>query len=120
MLVLLNPNQNPVPVDVPTGGSASLRVAVVASAGPVIAAQYGQAVAADPTGGNITVNLPAANAVTPTGSNVIMVTNNSDSVNSVTVVPAGADTIGGAANMVLAARSSVMLVSDGVSEWLAF
>jgi hypothetical protein len=117
----INPNQNPAFGEVTgVGGAGAPRMTVVSTSGPVFAASYGQLIAADPTGGNIAVNLPAANAVTPTGSNVISVTNNSDSANAVTITPAGGDTINGAATLVLAARESITLTSDGVSEWFVF
>lgn len=121
MLLKLNPHQYPIPVDIPTAGSSAPRISVTASVGPVVAVQYGQLVAADPTAGNITANLPAANSVTATGSNTVSITNNADSANIVNVTPAGADTINGsAAAFVLAARETITLVSDGISEWFVF
>lgn len=120
MLFKLNPYQNPIPIDIPIGVSASPRMTVVSVAGPATA-QYGTVVSADPSGGDITVTLPAASAVTATGSNIIMVKNNSDSVHVVNVARAGGDTIDGVAGpYVLAARESAIFVSDGVSEFLVF
>lgn len=116
------PTNTVFPIKIPqaASGSTAPRMIVVTSAGPIIAVAYGDVVAADPTGGDITANLPAASAVTPTGSNVVSITNTSNSANAVNVTPAGADTINGGGVFVLAARESVTLISDGVSDWLLF
>jgi hypothetical protein len=102
------------------GASKAPRMTIVQTIGPVVAVAYGDAVAADPSGANITANLPAASAVTPTGSNTVTLSNNSDSANVVNVTPAGGDTVNGGGVFVLAARESVTLVSDGVSNWMPF
>lgn len=103
-----------------SSGSTAPRMNNVTTTGPTYAAAFGDNVIADPTGGNIVVDLPAANSVTPTGSNIITITNNSDSVNTVTATPAAGDNINGAATFVLAARESVTLVAATATEWLPF
>lgn len=71
------------------------------------------------SGGARTITLPAANAL---GGRPIrfQIAKTDSSANSVTVQRAGADTIEGAASVVLAGQwASVTLVSDGVSVWVA-
>lgn len=75
----------------------------------------------NPGAGNVNANLPAASASGAVGSDiaVIEIKNVSTNVGTVTVVPAGADTIDGVAgSIVLAPQQSVRLVSDGVSNWM--
>lgn len=70
----------------------------------------------NPTGGQLTVTLPAANAKSgPVGVKV-----QSNSNNGVVVTPAGADTIDGAATSLpaLVSREYVTLYSDGISDWM--
>jgi hypothetical protein len=79
-------------------------------------AAIGQLVQGDPTGGAFNVNLPAAIA----GSGPITIVNQSDSPNAITVVPNGFDTIKGVGSQILLqARDSIQLFSDGVSDWMA-
>lgn len=80
------------------------------------ACEPGQLVRMDPTGGARIVDLPAINAQNAGGT--IAVKNVTASANAITLTPAGADTIDGAATAVIAvARGSLTIVSDGVSNW---
>lgn len=91
------------------------RVRITDGATPVSAA-VGDLIAADPTGGAIDVNLPA---ITQFNEGLeVVVKNNSASTNNITVNPAGADTIDGAASAVISTgRASLTFVSDGVGNW---
>jgi hypothetical protein len=70
----------------------------------------------DCTGGAITASLPAAASV----DNGFIVAFKKDDVstNSLTIAPAGSDTIDGVASLIVSAQyDSFVLVSDGVSNW---
>ena len=78
-------------------------------------ALYGQNVLVDPTGGIFDVKLPKAAGFV---GQKVRVTNRSASPNHVTVIPNGAETINGAATLVMATPwQSVGLQSDGTN-WM--
>lgn len=83
-------------------------------------AAIGEFVRLDPTAGAMVLQLPAAAEGSALGGKrKIVVKNQSASANNITITPAGADTVDGAANLVVgAARSCTVLVSDGVSDWM--
>jgi hypothetical protein len=118
MLLRLNPNQNPIPVDIADGGGGSTKFTVVAVTADYAAA-YNDLVDGDPTAGPFAVTLPAASGATTT-SNAVLVKNESDSPNAIAVTPAGGDTIDGAAagSLNLQGGQCVYLVSDGISNWI--
>jgi len=90
---------------------------VTAVATSVVTAQLGDLQRCDPSGGAFAVNLPAVTAGNE-GAEII-VKNVTASVNAITITPAGADTIDGAATLVInTARGVARIVSNGVSDWM--
>lgn len=82
----------------------------------VVLSAASQIVRANPTGGGFSVTLPAAASF---AGQTIFVKNVSDSLNVVTVLPSGADTVDGSASVPLnGERFSVGFTSDGVSDWM--
>jgi len=73
-------------------------------------------VQADSTIGNISVTLPTAADAGFGGQ--VWIKNKTDNVNTVTVLPAGADTIDGGASALVGGLEILRLVSDGVSDWM--
>jgi len=66
----------------------------------------------DPTSGNITVSLPAASSV---ASTVLAIRKVVAHANTVTIDPNGAETINGAATLVVADSTCVQILSDGTA-----
>jgi hypothetical protein len=84
--------------------------------GPVVAALLDTINRVDPSGGAVTVNLPAITALNI--GRELIVKNATDDPTPITVTPAGADTIDGQASVILTSpRQSLWIVSDGVSTW---
>lgn len=106
------PSQNPLA----QGPPGNPRFAIIKKTGAYGAA-FNDLVAADSTGGSFTVTLPAASGAT-VDKGAVLVKNQSDSVHPVSVAPAGLDTIDGAGALLLYARESALLFSDGVSDWM--
>lgn len=81
-------------------------------------AVFGDIVRVNPNAGGFAITLPVV-AGGNTGS-TILIKNVSNSINAVTVTPAGGNTIEGLATLVMnQAREAVEFISDGVSDWLA-
>lgn len=78
------------------------------------------AVFADATAGNVTINLPAANAWGANKTGQLELRRVDASVNTVTVQRIGADTVDGAVSIALGANAGRTLVSDGVSKWWSY
>lgn len=68
-------------------------------------------------GGNVVVNLPSAAL---NAGRELIIKKNTDDANTVTVIPNGSDAIDGQLSVGLPAlmRSSLTVVSDGVSNWM--
>lgn len=97
------------------GGGRAVNLTAVKTAN--YTAQLGEEVRANPTGGAFAVNLPAI-AASNKGL-AISVKNVSASGNAITITPAGADTIDGAATLPMTGpRQFVTVISDGTSDWL--
>ena len=79
-------------------------------------AQPNQYVQMDSTAGNISVTLPPAADAGFGGQ--VWIKNKTDNVNTVTVLPSGADTIDGGASALVGGLEFMRLVSDGVSDWM--
>lgn len=70
----------------------------------------------NPTGGKIDISLPPVSA---NYGKVIIIKNQSDSNNSIELLPDGSDTIDGEISIIFsAARTSIVLRSDGASDWM--
>jgi hypothetical protein len=121
MLLRLNPNQNPIPVDIPTGGGGTgAPQFTVVSTGLNAPVDYGQLMEADPTAINIVITLPVAAAAVgnPNGNTVVVKNAGGTNVaHTVTLLPQGGDTVDNG-QLVLTAEQYVMLVSDGVSKFI--
>lgn len=90
---------------------ASYRESVVT---PEQLQSYDDFLAEDATAGNKIVNLNGANGL----GQVHYIKKDDAGANTVTITPNGADTIDGAASLILAKpRASVILVANGVSDW---
>ena len=77
---------------------------------------------ADTTGGVVTLNLPAANSLGAKGGLTYIITDatRNATVNNITIVPNGSDTIQGLSALVLdKSGDSYTIHSDGVSNWIA-
>jgi hypothetical protein len=71
----------------------------------------------NPSAGGFTITLPSA-GLTPAGF-ILRFKNESNSTNPILLSPAGVDTIDGAASLTLnVSRGSLMLVSDGIGNWM--
>ncbi len=88
--------------------------------GPFVAlttAGLGDLVQCDPSGGGFIVNLPAISIFNQ--GQEIKIKNITGSVNPITVTPAGANTIDGAATRpIVTGFEAITLTSDGVSNWV--
>lgn len=74
----------------------------------------GDLVRCNPTGGAFAVTLPAA-----ASSKLIIVKNQSDSANAITITAGAGDTVDGAATFIMVnPRSSVTIYSDLISDWM--
>lgn len=106
----------PLPAQVPLAeGPPGLGLTVEPVRTSNVTAAILQLLPCDPTSGSFTVSLPAASA----GAGLIVVYVQSGSSNTVTVAPAGFDTIAGVAgSVVLGAREKLSLYSDGISDWV--
>lgn len=103
-----------------TGGTQLISQVQRISTSPQTITQSSGYLRCDATSGNITVNLPAANSQQAAGKTYHIIKNDA-SANTVTVSRAGADTIEGAATVVLAAQwDKVIVTSDQVSTWWKF
>src|SRR6185369_5924808 len=74
-------------------------------------------VIADATSGNVTLNLPAANAMGAGKTAGLRIKRKDSTGNTVTISRAGSDTIDGGTSTTLAAPASKDFESDGVSAW---
>lgn len=93
------------------------RRVITAAAGGVINSNIGELIRADPTGGPVTVNLPAIDPFN-TGQEVT-VKNVTGLATEITVTPAGADTIDGAATFIITTGfQAATFVSDGAGNWV--
>lgn len=101
----------------PSGGSNavwSLDVTAVQSANYI--AVENELVQCDPSGGGFQVTLPAISAAN--SGEIIVVKNTTTSVNPISIVPTGADTIDGLAGTnIVSSQGSLMFASDGTSAW---
>jgi len=98
----------------PGGGAFAFNVVPTTSN---IGASFGDFVVADSTAGNISVNLPAASSVDPTGTNIVAIKNDGTGGHTVGVnlhAGDGADFV-----RTLTDGESIMVVSDGVTTWYA-
>lgn len=82
--------------------------------GPLVISD--ESVIVDATGGNITMQMPAANAVPAPGQGIVIQRVDATS-NTVTVTPSGADTINNAASFLLPPMKKFIATSDDVSRW---
>lgn len=91
----------------------------VASAATPLTAAYGQLLDLTPPGGGQILNLPAIVAADEGLS--ILVQHNIANDNTITITPAGGQTVGGAATYTLnLSGMGVLLVADGGTNWVAF
>lgn len=109
VLLFINPGQLVGPV------VASVKT-IAAAQSPYTVGAADSIIEATTAAGAITVNLPAAAAA----KRVLWIKKTTNDNNTVTIAPAGADTIEGAAASVVepgGALTALQLVSDGVSNW---
>jgi hypothetical protein len=107
----------PFVVDPAGGGSGGIWSLDVT---PVKVANYiaveNELVQCDPSGGGFQVTLPAVSAAN--SGLIIVIKNTTTSVNPISIVPTGADTIDGLAGTnIVSSQGSLMFASDGTAAW---
>ena len=101
-------------------GQTFRKVVSVVSSGSVISyavTSTDTVILVDVTGGNLDLTLPAANSGGSGFSVTITVCRIDASANVLTILPTGADLVDGAASVAIAASSSSIYESDGVTNW---
>ncbi len=102
-----------------TGGATlwQLDVPAIDTTGPVLDVAINQLRRADTSGGSFVMNLPTITV--DNAGNVIVIKKLTGNVNTLTLDPAGAQTIDGIATLVLTiANEAAIIVSDGVGNWI--
>jgi hypothetical protein len=96
--------------------TASMTVSAVFAGPGAVTARLGEITLVNPTGGAVTVNLPAIAA--GNRGKFICVKNTTADLTAITIDPSGAQTIDDAATLVMVtAQRSVMIASDGTGNW---
>ena len=96
------------------GGGGGTAIAPTSTQTSAYAAGNYQLVRCNPSGAGFTVTLPTA-----AGANIVIVKNQSNSSNTITVVGAGTDTVDGIASFSLSlSHAGATFYSDGVSDWM--